>query len=359
MRLPALVCILSASLSLPLAAQDGEAFIWHYSAVFPIDPGAAQLNLVATQPGDISDADLPGGLIWARCVPGNAAGNVALRMEAYPSAGIAFDAYDVRMSDVPVGDELIVATNIVTPEIGDPTGGHEFFVDAEGPEMALLANSALFYYGITGFVDFYYPFDLTGNQDYVSRFISDCASVPVAAPLVPTLPLPVVNTLVPDVGPDISGHVWTRYTHVSDNVFETVLSVTYGVPETDDAYILGSCFVGAQGPLVSMEFAADVEGFAENEATTLRITSGNGRDVEVEGSVVGVFAEVGVAGVEIVLEPSDPAWRVIAGDPTFRFERVGGRGGGLTITGNGPDTLRAFLADCAHIGDLTPELKAG
>lgn len=356
MRLPALVCVLSASLSLPLAAQDGEAFIWHYSAEFPIDPAAAELNLVATQPGDISDADLPGGLIWARCVPGNAAGNVALRMEAYPAAGIAFDAYDVRMSDVPVGDELIVSTNIVIPDIGDPTGGHETFVDAEGPEMALLANADLFYYGITGFVDFYYPFDLTGNQDYVSRFISDCASVPVNATMIPTLPLPVVTAgpLVPDLGPDISGHDWTRFSQISDDVFETELGVIYGVPETDDVAIMGQCFIGAQGPLVALQIGADIDGLEENALATLRIRNGAGQEIDVDGSVIGTAIEFGVSGIELVLEMSDPAWLVIAGDPTVRFERVGGAGG-FTLTGNGPSTLGPFLTDCDRIGALTPE----
>ncbi|GAB5445694.1 MAG: hypothetical protein Gyms2KO_05670 [Gymnodinialimonas sp.] len=351
MRLPALVCLLSVSMVLPGAAQDGEAFFWHYSAEFPIDPSQAQLNLVATQPGDTSTGDLPGGLIWARCVPGNAAGNVALRMEAYPSSGIAFDAYDVRMSDVPVGNELIVATNIVSPEVGDPTGGHETFVNAQGPEMAMLANAPLFYYGITGFDDFYYPFDLTANQDYVGRFIADCASL-TAPPIVPILPLPI--TLAPDLGPNISGHDWVRFTEISDDIFQTTLQVSYGVPETDDVVIMGQCFIGAQGPLVALQVAADIDGLAENAAAILRISNGAGQEVEVEGSVVGTAIELGISGIELVLEMSDPAWLVIAGDPTVRFERVGGAGG-FTLTGNGPSTLGPFLTDCDQIGDLTPE----
>ncbi|MBY4892510.1 hypothetical protein KUL25_07010 [Rhodobacteraceae bacterium N5(2021)] len=341
---------------MPLAAQDGEAFIWHYSAVFPIDPAAAELNLVATQPGDLSDGALPGGLIWARCAPGNAAGNVVLRMEAYPSSGIAFDAYDVRMSDVPVGNELIVASTIVNRAPGQPTGGREMIVDADGPEMALLANSALFYYGITGFEDFYYPFDLTGNQDYVGRFISDCATVSGGALVIPTLPLPgqAAGALVPDLGPEISGHVWSRFSQVSDNVFETQLRVIYGVPETDDVAIMGQCFIGAQGPLVALQIAADITGLAENDLATLRIRNGAGQQIDVDGSVIGTAIEFGVSGIELVLEMSDPAWLVIAGDPTVHFERVGGAGG-FTLTGNGPSTLGPFLTDCDQIDRLTPE----
>lgn len=168
---------------------------------------------------------------------------------------------------------------------------------------------------------------------------------------------PAPNTataLIPDIGPNISGHVWTRFTEVSDDVFQTILDVTYGLPETDDVYVLGSCNIGAQGPLVTMQFAADIDGLADNDLAALRFTAGDGRVVEVDGSVIGQFAEFGVSGVEVVLEMSDPAWLVIAGDPTLRIERVGGQAG-ITITGNGPSTLGPFLADCDQIDLLTPE----
>ncbi len=166
---------------------------------------------------------------------------------------------------------------------------------------------------------------------------------------------PVANQqLVPDVGPNTSGHVWSRFTQVSDDVFETVLSVSYAVPETDDVIVQGQCFIGAQGPLVWMHFAADIEGLANEDSASLLVTAGDGRTAEVSGSVVGQFAEFGVSGIEVVLQMSDPAWLVIAGDPTLRFERVNGRGG-VTITGNGPSTLGPFLADCDQIDLLTPE----
>ncbi|QXT38113.1 hypothetical protein [Gymnodinialimonas ceratoperidinii] len=160
--------------------------------------------------------------------------------------------------------------------------------------------------------------------------------------------------LTPDVGPAISGHDWARYTEVSDNVFETNVSLMYAVPETDDVIIAGQCFIGAQGPLISLSVSADISGMSDGDAATMLIRSADGREAQVEGSVVGTMAEVGISGVDLTLRASDPAWLVIAGSETVSFERVGSSGG-YTITGNGPDTIGPFLADCDGIGDLTPE----
>lgn len=182
----------------------------------------------------------------------------------------------------------------------------------------------------------------------------------LATAILAALNLPLTATaqqggaLTPDLGPNISGHVWSRFSQISDNVFDTVLGVTYGVPETDDVAIMGQCFIGAQGPLVAFQVGADIEGLAEESVATLRVRADDGRVVDVDGSVVGTNAEFGVSGIELVLEMSDPAWLVIAGSNTVQFERVGGRGG-FTLTGNGPNTLGPFLADCDQIDTLTPE----
>ncbi|WP_224815209.1 hypothetical protein [Hasllibacter sp. MH4015] len=157
-----------------------------------------------------------------------------------------------------------------------------------------------------------------------------------------------------DVGPDISGHVWTRYTEVNENVFDTILELTYGVPETDDILIRAQCAIGAQDPYVVVQVAADIEGLADGDTATLRATIPDGRSVDINGTVIGTFAEVGISGIELALGTSDLPWLTLAGDATLTLERVGGRGG-FTLTGNGPNTIGPFLADCANIGLLEVE----
>ncbi|MEJ6395222.1 hypothetical protein V8J82_18320 [Gymnodinialimonas sp. 2305UL16-5] len=191
--------------------------------------------------------------------------------------------------------------------------------------------------------------DLRPNQGVVQDFIDTCAGFLTDAPQGET------PALVADVGPGISGHDWQRITDIAEgDPFATVLNVVYGVPETDDVLAFGRCVIGAQGPLVTLQMSADIQGLSDDQNATLRVTSGTGQVVEIPGVVVGSQAEFGVSGIEMVLEVSDPAWLALATDPLVQVQRVGSDVG-LTLTGNGPNILAPFLADCANIGDLTPE----
>lgn len=146
----------------------------------------------------------------------------------------------------------------------------------------------------------------------------------LSALFLPSASVAQQGSLVPDLGPDISGHEWARYTAPSDDVFETVVAVFYAVPETDDVVISGQCFIGAQGPLVRLQVGADIEGMQEGAPATLQVRADDGRLAEVPGSVVGTDAEVGISGVEVVLQVSDPAWLVMTATPTVQFMRQGG-----------------------------------
>ncbi len=347
---------LAASLATaPLAAQ--EAFIWVYDAEFAIFPSDSQLNLIAIQPGaDASgpENDLPSGLIWGHCQAEFDSGEIALRFEAFAGAAQAGDpvAFTLSGSD---GSSFTLSATIVNRGF-DPTGGAEIIVEAGGPEMTMLANSDIVTYGVVGLTDFILDFDLSTNRAYVAEFDEDCGDLAAGGALQrPAAPSGPAAALFPDVGPDITGHVWTRFTEVSeDNVFDTFVEVFYGVPETDDVLVRAQCVIGAQGPLVSFQVAADIAGLADGDAATLRATAADGRSVEIPGSVIGSFAEIGISGIEASLDVSDPAWLVLATSPVLALERVGGAGG-FTLTGNGPNTLGPFLADCANIDQLEVE----
>ncbi len=346
--LPVAIC-----LAAPAAAQ--EAFIWHYDALYPIDPTATELNLVATQDGfgpDTPDGRLPGGLIWARCFPYIDGGNVSLRFEAFPVSALAEDAYAFQLNDG-AGTVLTLHGPLISRGLNEPTGGLEVVVDHDGPEMAMLSSTPILTYGIVGFTDFQYAFDLSGNQSYVADFAQDCGDLTEVLNTPPPAPeAPVAQSLTPELGADISGHVWTRFTQLDpDDPFGIFVSMSYAVPDSDDVVILGECAVDAADPFVYLQVTADVSGLQNGDPAQLRVSIPDGRSTILDGNVIGVGAEFGVAGIEVTAEVSDPAWLVIAGDRTVRFDRPE-TGIGLTITGNGPNTIGPFLADCAEVGQL-------
>lgn len=357
MRLPALALTIAATLAAPLQAQ--QPFAWIYDAEFAIYPSDSHLNLVATRIGsepESAEHDFPTGIIWGSCLAEFDSGEIFLRFDAFVSGVELGDL--VSFSVTGDGDITINRDGLfVTPGTG-PVGAIEIIVEAGGPEMALLASSDILTFGVTGQEDFHFTLENAANRAYVTVFDADCAALAAGGALQQSpqqLPdAPVSTSLTPDFGPEITGHVWTRFTQVSEDVFETVVSINYAVPETDDVFVIGQCYIGAQGPYVSLQVAADIDGMAENAAATLRVVSDDGRQVDVEGSVIGTAIEFGVSGIELILDMSDPAWLVIAGNRTVRFERVGSQGG-FTLTGNGPSSIGPFLADCAEIDLLTPE----
>ncbi len=345
---------LALFLAAPVSAQ--EAFTWVYNAHSPFGGGAPSLDLVATQTfsaeqAEAAGARIPRGLIWARCAGG---GNAHVRFEAFAGAAQAGDTVAFQMTD-DAGTVLTLEADIFNAE-GNPVGGPEISVAADGPELAMLANTPVVRYGVVGLTDFNIAFDLSTNQSYVAEFVSDCAAVAdVVPPLSPPTQDPIAQVLIPDVGPDITGHVWQRSTFVDEgNPEGNRVTVGYAVPETDDVLIAGDCVFDPEDPFVLFQISADVSGLQNGDPAQLRASIPDGRSVILEGNVVGVGAEFGVAGIEFFTQVSDPAWLVIAGDTTVRFERPE-TGVGLTITGNGPNTIGPFLADCADIASLDPE----
>lgn len=358
MRLPALTLALVAALAPSVQAQ--EAFTWVYHADFGFYPSESRLDLVATQEGAQPagpDSDIPGGLIWGTCLTEFDSGEIALRFEAFAGAAQHGDTVPFTLSGS--SGASFNTTGVIIDRGNDPVGGVEIFVVAGGPEMQMLANSDIVTYGVIGLNDFIMDFDLSTNRAYVGEFDAHCGALAAGGALQRgSTPIPGVAPLAggqgPDFGPALTGHDWIRVSDIREDVFETTLRIDYGVPETDDVLIRGECVIGAQGPLVVFQVGADVEGFFENAPVSLRVRGNDGRQVDLNGSVFGTTQEVGVLGVEVVLDPTDPAWQVIAGGATVHFERVGGRGG-FTLTGDGPNTLGPFLTDCDQIGDLRPE----
>ena len=245
-----------------------------------------------------------------------------------------------------IGNVIINDAFIVARE-NDPVGGPEIVVRADGPELAMLANAQVVTYGLADIPALQVSFDLTANQTYVRRFADDCDYS--RGSLMPDLSLEPF-----EAGPGITGHVWLPIREIVDgDPFATRLEAVLGVPETDDLLVRAQCFIGAGGPLVSMQVAADVTGLTEGLPVDLFVEAG-GQNITLGGSAVNIRAEFGVVGVEIVLELGDPAWLLLAGENDVTLTRVGGQQG-MRVIANGPDVLGPFLRDCENIGDLTVE----
>lgn len=349
---------MSLSRALPLAlclaapATAQEAFTWVFNSHSPFGGGAPALDLVATQTFDAEQAEaegarVPRGLIWARCAPGGAA---HIRFEAFTGAAQAGDTVAFQMTD-DAGTVLTHPAQIFNAE-SNPVGGPEITVQADGPEMAMLASVPVVRYGVVGLTDFNIAFDLSANQSYVSDFITACAGSPAETAPPPAGEAPVAQALTPDLGPDVSGHTWTRFTQVdAENPAETYIAISYAVPETDDVVISGECIIGERDPFVRFEIAADISGLQNGTPVQVQARIPDGRTALLDGTVTGVGAEFGISGIAIEAEVSDPAWLVIAGDRTVRFDRPD-TGNGFTITGNGPNSIGPFLADCAEAAQL-------
>lgn len=263
-------------------------------------------------------------------------------------------------SDVPVNMhwQTSAASGVENAQsvVAEEREGHAFRVGLTSRLMQQLSSAdQISYTDVNTGPEFMRTAFLTPGRAEYTRFTDFCGQIQANAGRValPDVQPPTTSALVPDVGPNITGHDWMRFTEISEDVFQTVLEISYIVPETDDVYVMGQCFIGAQGPLVAMQIAADIDGLAENAVATIRARTGVGEVMEVDGSVVGTAIEFGISGIEVVREPSDLLWLILTDDPTLQFERVGGRGG-FTLTGS-TETLAAFIRDCENMGDLFPE----
>lgn len=348
MRLPpfSFVAALAATLALPTTTVAQQGQTWDLSNEYVNGAGRRIINATFGTPS-------PGNYAMYLACDADAADSayVDLTIISYVAPWQATDIVPVQWTT-----QAGSWQHFGEVRVGNTTAGVTMHVQIDAPLIGELANAAQITYGLAEPVGHgVTTVQLSPNQHLARQFVRECREVHAQEHGAGGSPPRVTEAaLVPDIGPNITGHVWSRFTQVSDNVFDTILQFSYGVPETDDVFITGQCSIGAQGPLVAMQVAADIDGFSDGDVVDLRVIAGDGRSVDVPGSVVGSFAEFGVSGVEVVLEMSDPAWLVIAGDPTVRFERAGSPNG-FTLTGNGPSTLGPFLADCDEIDLLTPE----
>ncbi|MDA7424515.1 hypothetical protein [Thalassococcus lentus] len=144
---------------------------------------------------------------------------------------------------------------------------------------------------------------------------------------------------------------WTYTRSVQQDVFDTFLMLSYGIPETDAVQFRAECLIGNSGPYVMMTLFSDVSGQTDGAPAGVTFTSNNGERFQRDGSVVGALAEVGISGVDVALFTNDPIWSIFSeGGPVY-YDLPGQNALVLPMDGIADQAVR-MIDDCARIDSL-------
>lgn len=146
------------------------------------------------------------------------------------------------------------------------------------------------------------------------------------------------------------GFVWDYQRYVSENLFETRLSVTYGIPQTDAYQASLSCQIGNRGPYALMLLGTSVSGLATGQAVRMTV-SGDGGYVE-DIDVTVVRAEEGLEGVEFAVALDGRFFAALRDLTSIRYLLPGQTPAILPLIGSSVPVLE-FLSDCSNIDGLS------
>jgi hypothetical protein len=142
---------------------------------------------------------------------------------------------------------------------------------------------------------------------------------------------------------------WTLTRSIADTSLQTLIALTYGIPETDAAQAQVLCAIGANWIYADMTWAADIEG-AETGTPMELLVSGNRYDGRIGASAAR--ADEGIWGLRFAVPLDDPLWAAMAGPLPLLY---GAEGQAFASLPPAPVAmLAAFRDDCLRIGDLSP-----
>jgi hypothetical protein len=176
--------------------------------------------------------------------------------------------------------------------------------------------------------------------------------------LTTALPLPAISPAVAD-----DDMTWQFYeSNDPDNKGAMTARLIYGVPETDNAQVIGVCDARPSTGVKfsSMTFGADIGELANGKDTDIRF-SGGGFEQTLHGSIVRSEGE-GISGVHLDLGHDDPLWAAFAEKDTLDYLVPGYRAATLKLA-PGRDNIKSFVEACrtyeqAVLGDQAEETAA-
>ncbi|KUF11503.1 hypothetical protein [Pseudoponticoccus marisrubri] len=150
---------------------------------------------------------------------------------------------------------------------------------------------------------------------------------------------------------------WSYDRHLAQDIFETELVLSYGVPETDAVQARATCAIGAQAPYVALRLAIAPGPRAEGAGVQVTIRNARGDSYLYQAGITGVGAEVGITGVDLPLATDDPILAEFTEAGPLSYAIPGAAPVTLPLAGIGDKAAR-LVEDCRDIATLTPDPPA-
>lgn len=146
------------------------------------------------------------------------------------------------------------------------------------------------------------------------------------------------------------GYEWTYNRYVEASPLETILTLAYGVPQTDDLQAFAICAIGANWIYADVRLALDIDGLEDGAMVDLAI---GGDGYQAIHSAQVERQEEGIWGVVFALGLDDPIWSTLGG-AQLTYGIPGRPAVTMALQGLAP-LAQEFQRDCARIIDLTPD----
>ena len=131
----------------------------------------------------------------------------------------------------------------------------------------------------------------------------------------------------------------------------------YGVPETDNVQVSGTC--EAKGGVASsrITFGADIGDLQDGKETELRV-SGGGFDHALNGTIQRTTAEEGLNGVAVDVAVDDPLFGAMADKTSLDYLVRGYKASSLDFE-RGRDKIQQFVSACRSAASADQDQNAG
>ena len=155
----------------------------------------------------------------------------------------------------------------------------------------------------------------------------------------------VIAALAPAATFAQQGMQWAYDRFPAPNVYDTSLTLSYGIPQTDAVQFSAHCVFGQNGPFVRVLIGADVSNQQTGAMAQLQV-AGDGYNQVFNAEVTRL--EEFIYGVEFPIATDDRFIRALAAQSTLTYAVTGQQAQTLSLRGSARP-VRSFAADCADM----------
>jgi len=148
---------------------------------------------------------------------------------------------------------------------------------------------------------------------------------------------------------------WQFYAADAAGANERTARLVYGVPETDNVQVTGTCAAapGAGESAPSLTFGADIGDLPDGKDVSLRF-SGGGFDHEVKGQIERPSGEEGLSGIHVAMSNEDQLWGALKEKTSLDYLVPGYKAATLNLE-TGKDKIESFLQACRSLASAPPD----